>query len=769
MSALHTVADVAAILKLKPQPNGKFSGAPEGTGATKDGFILCPEGNAFSNGGTKYTSRQVAELAGIDPAQYAPVAEFRAQRGHSNGGQARVSSSGSGTSSKATSNGTGATSSSAAPKPKRPAFNWNAATKFDYRDDGEFLFQVGKIGSGSEKQISQRRPDGAGGWVYGLGAGLYEVTTRNGAKHWYRVKDGTQPKSETREFPEVRRVIYRRDEAIKASVVFLVEGEGAAEVLNKELEGAPRLGDYFATTNPHGAGKWRDEYAEGFPGATVVVLDDNDEPGKAHGDTVCLSCHNHGATVKRVELPGLPPKGDVVDYFENGGTLDDILALFHTSPIWTPPAKEKRFSLLTLAQLKAKPKPQFLIHGLLVKADTSLLTAKHASFKSFIALDMALCVACDIPFHKHEVARGPVVYIAAEGAVGLTKRAQAWCAHHSADPGENFVVYDSPIQIHDAKTRADLIEEIAGLNPVLIVLDTLARCAVGLEENSSKDMGEFADALDALAKESGAHVMVVHHNNKGGDYRGSSAIPAAVGTHLSLERTGDTVTLTTEKQKDAEELQDLVFEKVEVSIPGTYGEESSLVFEKIDTRPGVGESLGDMAEKVLEEFKAAFSEDGATFSQWEKVCECAGINSRTFKRAAKELTEKGILVCPDKGKRGARYLLAAKEAENGAENSEGDKGTNRGHDPMSPNPSNEGDIGDTPLYRVSPCPLLTSERENDFAATEATEPKPEPKTPKKKRKGDKGDTANFEPYRTPPTEPATGAANDSDDDGERFE
>ena len=101
------------------------------------------------------------------------------------------------------------------------------------------------------------------------------------------------------------------------------------------------------------------------------------------------------------------------------------------------------------------------------------------------------------------------------------------------------------------------------------------------------------------------------------------------------------------------------------------------------------------------------------------------------------------------------YLLVQKEAEN----DEGDKGTNRGHDPMSPNPSNEGDIGDTPLYRVSPCPLLTSERENDFAATEASEP--EPKAPKKKRKGD---TANFEPCGAAPTEPNPGAANDSDGD-----
>jgi hypothetical protein len=725
MSATYTVADVAAKLNLKPQKVGgevEYHGAnPTGTGATKDGFFLREDGSGQDRNGTFYKCIDVAAMAGIDPNQYEPVAEFRARNGKatSNGGNP---------------NDTGSAAPRGAAKPKKPAFDWNAATKFDYHDEnGVLRYQVGRLDfPDGSKDFRQRQPDGAGGWIYNL--------------------DG------------VARVLFNLADVMAAGEVIFCEGEKTATAWNEDLKAANLYGPTVATTTAQGAGNTLKTDLLPLWGKCVAISPDNNVQGEKQRDDL-LSTIGERATCKVIELPDRGDGGDYVDFRAAGGTLETALEMIDAAPIWTPPAKEKRFSLLTLAQLKAKPKPQFLIHGILVKADTSLLTAKHASFKSFIALDMALCVACNVPFHGYEVARGPVVYIAAEGAVGLTKRAQAWCAHHDgADPGENFVVYDSPIQIHDARTRADLIEEIAELNPVLVVLDTLARCAVGLEENSSKDMGEFADALDALAKESGAHVLTVHHNNKGGDYRGSSAIPAAVGTHLSLERTGDTVTLKTEKQKDAEELQDLVFEKVEVSIPGTYGEEISLVFEKIDTRPGVGDSLGDMAEKVLEEFKAAFSDDGATFSQWEKVCGFAGINERTFKRAAKELVQKKIVVCPNKGTRGARYLLVQKEAEN----SEGDKGTNRGHDTLSPIPSNEGDIGDTPLYRVSPCPLLTSERENDFAATETTEPEPEPKTPKKKRKGDKGDTANFEPYRTPPTEPNPSAANDSDDDGERF-
>jgi hypothetical protein len=322
-----------------------------------------------------------------------------------------------------------------------------------------------------------------------------------------------------------------------------------------------------------------------------------------------------------------------------------------------------RFQFQTLAQLRQQPAPQWLIHRLLVRGGTSLLTAKHASFKSFFALDMALCVATGTPWQGFEVARGPVIYVAAEGAHGLRKRADAWEAHHAREAGENFTVLDVPLRIHETGTRAAFVAEIAALAPVFIVLDTLARCAVGLDENNSGDMGIFSDALGDLARATGAHVLTVHHNNKAGDYRGSSALPAAVDTHLSLERNRDaetpTATLKTEKQKDFEELEPLTFEAREIAIPGARGEAHSLVFERLENTNGSQWRLGSIDQKALDELAGAFGEAGATSTQWWNVCEGAGISKRAFYYAKTRLLEFNAVSCSEPAKRGAVFVPSA--------------------------------------------------------------------------------------------------------------
>lgn len=653
---IYTVADVAAMLELKAQPNGKYHGAPNGSGKTKDGFILCPEGNAFTNDGTKYTSPEVAQLAGIEPGQYAPVAEFSARNG--NGSQSRpTNASGTGNARKARAN---------------VPFDWSRAQTFDYTDErGDLLYQVGRVGDGAAKQIRQRKPDGRGGWLWQLG--------------------------------DVSRVLYRLPDVATAHTVFICEGEKAADALNAAFERADLFGDCVATTAAQGAGKWQDDFCEMLDGAAVCVLPDNDEIGDKHGATVCASIEASGrATVKRVDIPDLPEKGDAFDYLEAGGTVAALLDWFEAAPNWKPPAPARRFKFSSLAEVMTRPDPEFLIYRVLTLGGTSLLTAKHASFKSFIALDMGLSVAVGRAWHGFNTRRGAVVYIAAEGAAGIKKRARAWLDFYDEETPENFVVLDIPFQVADDKARADFIAEVAELKPALIILDTLARCAVGLEENSSKDMGGFADALGELARATGAHVMTVHHNNKGGEYRGSSAVPAAVDTHLSLERTGDRVKLEMLKQKDADELLPIVFEKIEVSIPGTRGQTHSLIFEKLDNSEGSEYSLSSIEEKVLDELISAFGDEGATSSQWGKVCDEAGIINRTFRRAQEKLLKLGAVECPNKGARGAKFTVL----------SDWGHGDKLGTLPHVPNDKEGlGTWGHAPLgvSPMSPCP---NEREN---------------------------------------------------------
>jgi putative DNA primase/helicase len=61
-------------------------------------------------------------------------------------------------------------------------------------------------------------------------------------------------------------------------------------------------------------------------GKAVLILPDNDEPGRKHGRDVAASLAKIAKSVRVLELPGLPDKGDVADWLEQGHTLDELTA-----------------------------------------------------------------------------------------------------------------------------------------------------------------------------------------------------------------------------------------------------------------------------------------------------------------------------------------------------------------------------------------------------------------------------------------------------------
>lgn len=131
-----------------------------------------------------------------------------------------------------------------------------------------------------------------------------------------------------------RPVLYRLPElaaADPARPVYLAEGEKCADAL-------AGLG-LTATTNMHGAGKWRDEYAEALAGLDVVIFPDNDDPGRKHAAQAARSLFGKAARVRVLDLPGLPEKGDVADWIAAGGTREALEELAAAAPEWTPEAE----------------------------------------------------------------------------------------------------------------------------------------------------------------------------------------------------------------------------------------------------------------------------------------------------------------------------------------------------------------------------------------------------------------------------------------------
>jgi len=179
-----------------------------------------------------------------------------------------------------------------------PAAGKRIAKNYDYRDErGELLFQVVRM---EPKTFRQRVPQPGGGWSWS-------------------VKD-------------VRRVLYRLPELVaadSAKVVFIPEGE-------KDVDRLVSLG-FLATCNPGGAGKWKGDYCEFLRGRPIVILPDNDDVGQKHAQAVARSLTGIAKAVKIVNLPGLPPKGDVSDWLDAGGTRDQLVEVVRAAPVFEAP------------------------------------------------------------------------------------------------------------------------------------------------------------------------------------------------------------------------------------------------------------------------------------------------------------------------------------------------------------------------------------------------------------------------------------------------
>lgn len=116
------------------------------------------------------------------------------------------------------------------------------------------------------------------------------------------------------------RVLYHLPEVTTAQTVFLVEGE-------KSCDAVRRLG-LIATCIPGGAnGKWFDSYTAALTGKAVIILPDNDDPGRNFAQRAARELTGKAANITIADIPGLAPKQDIEDFIKQGHGREDILAL----------------------------------------------------------------------------------------------------------------------------------------------------------------------------------------------------------------------------------------------------------------------------------------------------------------------------------------------------------------------------------------------------------------------------------------------------------
>ncbi len=217
-------------------------------------------------------------------------------------------------------------------------------------------------------------------------------------------------------------------------------------------------------------------------------------------------------------------------------------------------------------------KPEWLVKGYFEHKTTILIFGEPGSLKSFLALDIALCVAIGYRWCDKKTHQGPVFYLAGEGKSGIKRRVRAWLKDRRIKHSTGLPFYSSRVAVHldRPETIVRLISDVKLLcekhgPPEAVVIDTLAKAFGAGDESSSKDMSLFLRNIETGIRDIlQCTVFIVHHSghsNKG-RARGASTLPAGVDSYFLVTRMKDSLNITLHrpgKMKDGTPPPDTLF------------------------------------------------------------------------------------------------------------------------------------------------------------------------------------------------------------------
>ena len=403
---------------------------------------------------------------------------------------------------------------------------------YDYTDAaGSLLYQVQRL---EPKNFRQRRPDGNGGFIWSLG--------------------------------DVRRVLYRWPELQKYpdATVFVTEGE-------KDADRVASLG--HCATCVAGS-RWTEDCIKALAGRDVLILQDNDDAGRAKALAAAQALHGTAKSMRIVLLPDLPQKGDVSDWLDaDPRRAEKLTEICFDVPLWTsddnassPPSKQQEPAADTIAPLPliniatwhnaAVPERQWVVRDRVPLAAVTLLSGDGGVGKSIVALQLAVATATGRDWLGSLPEPGPVFVICCEDdAEELHRRTapiaelcdtnfeQLSKAMHllsfagndavMAAPNNNGLIVPTTLLKRVTKTACEI-------RPRLIVLDNLADIFAG-NENDRAQVRQFITLLRGIAIAANAGLLLTSHPSltgisTGTGLSGSTAWNASVRSRLYFKR-----------------------------------------------------------------------------------------------------------------------------------------------------------------------------------------------------------------------------------------
>ena len=212
--------------------------------------------------------------------------------------------------------------------------------------------------------------------------------------------------------------------------------------------------------------------------------------------------------------------------------------------------------------LSDRPAIEYVVEKLIAEGSVNVWFGQWGAKKTWAAIDLAVCVASGKQWLG--MATEPCNVLIIDEESGDTRLANRIKDTMRGELGE---MADASVPIKSVSLAqfnllknsddADLLTRLVlELDAKLVIIDALADVMLGGDENAVKDTQPVFANLRFIAELTGAAFIVIHHANKLGGYRGSTAIAGAIDTLLSVESKQEDglITFKTEKMRDGEPL-----------------------------------------------------------------------------------------------------------------------------------------------------------------------------------------------------------------------
>jgi hypothetical protein len=265
-------------------------------------------------------------------------------------------------------------------------------------------------------------------------------------------------------------------------------------------------------------------------------------------------------------VEALNANGTIANDFTESEVLATIRSAYNTEAKHEARITPKAFNLKPLSELyKTKADISWLVDGLLAVGGVSLMASDPKSGKSTIARQLMRDIIRGGNFFGRKCKQGTVHYYALEEQLEVLNKSFQRLGLDGTEP--LFVHIGDPLT--DAGFE-DFKESILEHKPALAVVDTMFDLIQVESENNYKDIKRELRKVRKLARESGTHILLIHHNSKGSkdDKRrgnrsilGSTAIAGGVDTIMVIEVDGKTRIINTSGRETKDWYQrELVFD-----------------------------------------------------------------------------------------------------------------------------------------------------------------------------------------------------------------